>query len=142
MENKKSEGSLKWDNSYLLGNEQVDNQHRELFDKVNLLISSCENGSAIEEVKETLEFLVNYAVCHFDAEEALQLEHNYPEYEHHKKLHDDFKVTVIETVKKFEETGSSSELNKDITSVIVKWLITHILNEDKKIGAYLRSIGM
>jgi len=126
-----------WDDSYLLGNELVDTQHRQLFDLVNTLVSSCADGSDTEKVKKTLDFLVNYTVQHFNDEEALQIKCNYPDYKRHKQLHEDFKPVVAELVQRFNECDSSDQLRIDIKTIVVKWLANHILNEDKKIGEYL-----
>jgi len=141
METENEEYGLDWNEYYSLGNEQVDNQHRELFNLVNNLIRSCDDGTDTAKLKETLLFLVNYAVLHFDDEEALQIKYNYPEYERHKKLHDEFKVVVIELVQRFNEIGSSVELSKDVKKIVIKWLVKHIMDEDKKIGNYLRKCG-
>lgn len=130
-----------WNDSYKLGNEQVDSQHRQLFELLSRLISSCMDGSDIAKLKDTLDFLVNYAVQHFADEEALQLSCDYPDYERHKQLHEDFKVTVGELVHKFTEHGSSTELNSDVNKIIVRWLVNHIHREDKKIGEHMRSIA-
>jgi len=135
------EGSFKWDNYYLLGDEVVDEQHHKLLDMVNSLIESCENGTDKEKLKDTLDFLVNYAIEHFTYEETLQLKYNYPEYEKHKKMHAEFKMVVAGLIQEFNKTGSSSELSKDINKFILKWLIKHILHEDKKIGIYIKNIN-
>jgi len=130
--------NLKWDDCYLLGNEKVDNQHKELFNLVNSLVQSCDSGTDTKKLKETLLFMVNYAVLHFDDEEALQIECNYPEYEKHKKMHDDFKNVVLGLVDRFSQSGSSAELSNDVKKIIVKWLVNHIMSEDKKIGDHLK----
>jgi hemerythrin len=137
METEKPEEGLRWDDHYLLGNEKVDSQHRQLFDLVNSLVRSCDEYTDTTKLKQTLDFLVNYAVMHFDDEEAVMVETGFPEYEAHKKMHDDFKVIVIELVGRFTETGSSSGLRSDTNRIIVKWLINHILSEDKKIGEHI-----
>ena len=132
---------LNWNDCYLLGNEKVDSQHKELFNLVNSLVHSCDNGTNTVKLKETLLFLVNYAVLHFDDEEALQIECGYPEYEKHKKMHDDFKVIVLSLVNRFSQSGSSVELSNDVRKIVVKWLVNHIMSEDKKIGDYLKRRG-
>jgi len=127
-----------WDDSYLLGNELVDTQHHQLFDLVNSLVRSCADGSDTKKVKETLDFLINYTVQHFDDEEVLQIKFKYPEYERHKQLHEAFKPVVAGLVQRFEECGSSEKLCIDIKTIVVKWLVNHILTEDKKIGEHLQ----
>ena len=129
-----------WNDSYKLGNEQVDLQHKKLFEMVNDLINSCMDGSDVIKLQETLGFLVNYTVRHFHFEEELQLRYGYPEYEAHKQMHEDFKVTVGELVARFERNGSTTELSNDVNKIMVRWLVNHIQREDKKIGVYIASL--
>ncbi|MCL2441114.1 MAG: hemerythrin family protein [Treponema sp.] len=137
MENGNNEG-LKWDTAYSIGNDDVDVQHQQIFDLLSSLVKSCENGSDTAILKDTLDFLVNYTCKHFNDEESLQIKYNYPEYEKHKQMHEDFKLTVAGLVHQFTASGSSLELNKDIKRIVVKWLIHHIISEDKKIGVHIR----
>ena len=41
-------------------------------------------------VQEALDFLKNYAIEHFQAEEAFMREYEYPDVEEHSKLHAEF----------------------------------------------------
>ena len=128
-----------WDDSYVLGNEKVDAQHHQLFDLVNSLVYFCEDGTDREKIKDSLDFLVNYTVQHFNDEEALQNECKFPGYKEHKNMHEDFKVTVGELVQRYNESGSLTKLGNDIKTIVVKWLVDHILTEDKKIGVHLKA---
>jgi len=98
------------------------------------------DGTDTGKLKDTLDFLVYYTIRHFDDEEALQLQYNYPEYSRHKQLHEDFKVTVGELVQRFEQNGSSTELSNDVNKIIVRWLINHIQHEDLKIALHIQGI--
>ena len=105
---------------------------------INNLILQCEHGKAAETLQETLAFLVDYTIYHFDREEALQIESGYPGYDEHKKIHEAFKTTVAKLVKRFDDNGSSDELVKDIRETVIEWLTNHMQNEDTKIGDFLR----
>lgn len=129
---------IAWQDSYRLGNEKVDHQHRQIFELLSGLIGSCLDGSNEETLKKTLDFLVNYTVQHFYDEESLQVQYNYPEYVRHKRLHEDFKYTVAGIVEKFNEQGSSAELSSDLNKIVARWLVSHITREDKKIGQFIR----
>lgn len=128
---------IAWSDSYKLGEENVDAQHRKLFDLLSDLVGSCERKTQVDKVHEALSFLVNYTVKHFNDEEDLQLKWGFPEYERHKQLHEDFKVVVSDLVKKFKESGSSDELSSALNKTVVTWLIKHIQGEDKKIGKFI-----
>jgi hemerythrin len=131
----KWEHGLAWDDSFALGDELVDSQHHQLFGLVSSLVTECANGTDTIKIKQTLDFLVNYTVQHFNDEEALMIANNYSGYKAHKKKHDEFKVTVDELVQRFTESGSSIELSNDIIKIVVKWMLEHIIHEDKKIVA-------
>jgi hemerythrin len=123
-----------WRESYRLGDERVDSQHYQIFALLSELVCACQDGSGIEKLKETVDFLVNYTVKHFYDEESIQVQYNFPEYKKHKQQHEDFKATVGEIVQRFNENGSSIKLYSDVNKIIVRWLITHITQEDMKIG--------
>jgi len=130
---------LAWNDSFLLGNALVDMQHQRLFELVSDLVGACMDESDTAKLKETLDFLVGYAVKHFTDEEAFQLECGYPDYENHRQIHEDFKKEVGRLVQRFEKSGSSAELSKDVNKTLVRWLVNHIQNEDKKIGEHIRN---
>lgn len=129
-----------WSKDFELGCELVDSQHKHLFELVDKIGIACSDGTDTEILNETLDFLLNYTAQHFIDEEALQLKYEYPDYENHKKLHEEFKITVSEKVVEFKETGSTKELSNAVTKVVVKWLVRHILQEDKKIGEYINRV--
>jgi len=136
--NKQSQG-VAWSDEYSLGNEQVDVQHKKLFELVSDLVIACMDGSDVKRLRETLDFLIIYTIQHFHFEEELQLRYHYPGYVNHKTLHDAFKATVGELAEKLEKDGSSPELSNDVNKVIVQWLIRHILQEDKKIAEHIHT---
>ncbi|MDR0469116.1 MAG: bacteriohemerythrin [Peptococcaceae bacterium] len=131
---------IAWSDSYSLENEQIDLQHKKLFELVNGLIKDCMDGHDVENLKETLAFLANYTVRHFHFEEELQQEYAFPDYDRHKQLHEDFKVTVGDLIERFNQIGSSAELSSDVNRIVVRWLVNHILREDKMIGNHIRKM--
>jgi len=130
---------LAWSSKYNIGKEEVDEQHKKLFEMINALASSAEDGSDTEKIQTTLDFLVEYTVQHFYDEEKVQVLYIYPDYERHKKIHEDFKVTVTGLVTEFKESGYSKELHDALNKALAKWIVNHILQEDKKIGEHIRN---
>ena len=131
---------IAWQKCYRLGDDKVDEQHRQIFGLLSGLIHSCLDGTTEDQLKETLDFLVNYTVQHFYDEESLQVRYNYPDYQRHKKLHEDFKATVAGIAQKFDREGSSAELSNDLNKVVARWLVSHVTQEDKKIGDFIRDM--
>jgi len=133
---------IAWSDDYKLGNEKVDEQHRRLFELVSELVASCMEGHSAEKLRETLGFLIDYTIRHFNDEEALQLQFDYPDFGRHRELHEDFKKQVDGLVRSFRKSGCTEELSNNLNKIVVRWLVTHIQNEDKKIGDHIRSIRM
>ena len=129
---------IEWSEDYELGNDFVDSQHKRLFELVGNIGKTCLDGGDVNTLNETLDFLLKYAVQHFNDEESLQIKHNFPGYEHHKKLHDEFKAKVSEKVSEFKEKGSTKDLSDTVNEIVIAWLVNHILKEDMKIGEYLK----
>jgi hemerythrin-like metal-binding protein len=128
-----------WTPDLETGNEEIDTQHRQLFKLTSDLVDACTKGQSSTILGEALDFLASYTVKHFADEEALQLKYQYPEYENHKKLHDDFKKTAAALIAEYRATGSSADLSDKVYSVIIHWLVQHIKGEDSKIAAYIQA---
>jgi len=127
-----------WSEEYELGNNFVDSQHKRLFELVNNIGKFCAEGKDVNTLSETLDFLLQYTVQHFSDEEALQVKFNFPEYDYHKKLHDEFAAAVSEKAAEFKENGSTKDLIDTVNEIVITWLVNHILKEDMKIGEYIK----
>jgi len=82
---------LQWTPDFSVGVEEIDSQHKELFERINDLDSAMKQGRAKEEVVRLVEFLNKYAIVHFGAEEKYMTDYDYPGYALHKTKHDWFK---------------------------------------------------
>jgi hemerythrin-like metal-binding protein len=134
------ESGIAWSDSFKLGDENVDAQHFQIFELVSALVSACADELSTKMLKGIFDILANFTVEHFDDEEALMLRNNYPEIKKHKQLHKEFKDSVDKLSVKFEKSGSSKELSDNLIKIVVRWLVTHIMQEDIKIVTHLRSV--
>lgn len=128
-----------WSEALETGDPQIDQLHQDLFASMNNLLKASSIGQGETKVDETLDFLNNYIFTHFDKEEALMAESDYPDYFIHKKAHDAFKRTVHSMVREYDRSGTSISLIAKLNSVISSWLINHIQRDDIKFAHYLRS---
>lgn len=126
-----------WHKKYETGNEQVDNEHKEIFMLVQKVIDAAfdDNDSKIE---ETLDFLANYTVSHFRHEEAIMDESSYPEAPLHKKQHSDFVNEVVALSERVKNETDGRKNSLDISNVLVDWLINHVLGSDKIMASHYR----
>jgi len=133
---------IEWLDQYSVGVESIDNQHKELFERVNRLLNACAQGEGKKVLPEVLDFLGDYVVFHFSTEEKYMKEYLYPDYLTHKKEHDSF----VETYKKFreeiEKEGAGVAAVIKTNKLIVDWLKNHILGTDRKLGFFLKERKM
>jgi len=128
---------IEFDDSLELGLEEIDIEHREIIDKLNILFIKLKNHEPVENLSEILNFLKNYTGYHFDSEENLMKQYDYDLYDEHHKLHEDFKTKVHEIINKISEHGFDNDIRLEIYMTVVEWLKDHITIEDKKLVDYV-----
>lgn len=119
----------------LIGIEEIDNEHRTLFQMINEafeLLSDRSNAPTV--LKSLLPRLKEYAATHFAHEETYMEKINDPELPRQKKEHAAFteKVTSYDLASVTEENAFSAA--EEILTFLVRWLYGHILGSDIMIG--------
>lgn len=131
--------SLQWTPDLAVGVIEIDDQHKELFARVNSLLDAMRQGQGKEQVENTVAFLADYVVTHFAAEERYMLRLRYPDYEAHRKEHEDFIDDFARIKKELQVGGASTSLVIEINRRVGAWLSGHIRRTDKALGAFLSS---
>lgn len=67
---------------------------------------------------------------------------NYPAFAQHKAKHAEFRDTLTELVREFEEDGATHRLGDSINNFQISWLKNHIRQIDKQFGAFLNEKGV
>jgi hemerythrin-like metal-binding protein len=129
---------IAWSPELATGNMEVDSQHKQIFRLTSNLSAACMNGQGVGMLGETLDFLITYTVQHFADEEALQEKYGYPGFEEHKQYHDAFRGTITQLAEEFKSEGSSQNLAENVNSVVVRWLVQHIKQEDYKMALFIK----
>jgi hemerythrin len=121
-----------------VGDNTIDEQHKQLINMLNDFIDACKSNKGIDELEKSLNFLVDYTVRHFLAEESIQLKHSYPDYSKHKKIHEEFEAKVVGIVENFKKEGPTFEMVGTFSFEVCAWVMDHIAKEDKKIGEFIK----
>jgi hemerythrin len=129
---------IEWSEELALGVASIDEQHRELVKRFNMLLTACNEGKGGEQLRSTLEFLRNYVVEHFRDEERLQIRSGYPGYVEHQEKHREFVKKLSMLREQFNDEGASLPLIIKTNNTLVDWLVTHIRRDDQKVGAHIR----
>ncbi|HEX7489485.1 MAG TPA: bacteriohemerythrin [Anaeromyxobacteraceae bacterium] len=132
--------ALTWDTTLVMGVPALDEQHQELFQRVDALLDAIRRGSSREEVGRTLSFVCDYVQTHFAAEEALMLESGYPALSDHKAQHDAFAHDLAALEAEHRRNGPSPSLILRVNARISGWLRDHIYRADRALAEHLRAV--
>ncbi|AWK87526.1 bacteriohemerythrin [Azospirillum thermophilum] len=125
---------IQWSRWMSVGNEELDDDHRELIAIVNKL-ASVENRRNPQTIAAILNELIAYTRHHFAAEEACMAAAGYPTFDAHKALHDSLTRQVEEFRDRF--TSSPAAISGEaVFEFCADWLGKHILREDTRFGDY------
>ncbi|OHB34355.1 MAG: hemerythrin [Planctomycetes bacterium GWA2_40_7] len=131
--------AIEWTQDLATGIDWQDNQHKELFKKIDSLMESMKVGKGKEEVENILNFLADYVVFHFGNEEKAMEKFSYTEYSRHRAEHTKFTNDFSGLKKQVETAASPSILVIQIQRLVVDWLKNHIGKVDKSLGAFLKT---
>lgn len=121
---------------YVTGIGQVDEEHRRLFeiaDETHRLSKEEFLVDKYDQVRQILGELKEYALLHFEHEEAYMESIGYKHMFIQKVQHDQFREKVNDLdLDHLDE--NSDELIEEILEFLTGWLVNHILEHDKQIG--------
>ncbi|MFW9850707.1 MAG: bacteriohemerythrin [Candidatus Thorarchaeota archaeon] len=132
---------IEWDESLSVGISLIDEQHKELLDRLNGITDAVENHQGIDKILSTLSFLYEYTDVHFSTEEKYMREFDYPGKKLHMGQHVEFFDMLEKMRKDFEEEGATRALGESISTFLGNWLVTHIKGIDCKFGEFLQEQG-
>jgi hemerythrin len=111
-----------------------DNQHKELFNRVNALNDAVSDGARTE-IGNRLDNLIEYVVVHFQTEERLMEERGYKGLEAHRQEHDQLVQTCTDLQEKFH--AGETDIENGTMVFIKNWLDHHIPVIDRSYSSAL-----
>jgi hemerythrin-like metal-binding protein len=132
---------IEWTPDLSVNHHIIDEQHKKLFNQFNKLLNYIGNDDERGEL-EILDFLETYIVTHFETEETVMKQVDYPDYAAHKAQHTKF----IETFNKFKREYEQNKeghlyLALHIQRKLVNWLVHCMGQSDKKYGRFLSEVN-
>ena len=131
---------FEWTEDMSVGEDHIDNQHQKLLLQINKIIYAMTFGATSKEVSEAVHFFDEYVNEHFTYEEKYMKEHNYPDFDEHKKRHKDFAKNNLDFKKRLKSGIEPRELILDIETYIGQWWLKHIGQEDKKYHDFIDGV--
>lgn len=129
-----------WDESYGIGVDQIDQQHKRLFELINTLFMGIKAQDSATAVEVALSSLVEYTQEHFATEEDLMDRHAYPYAQAHIAEHSKLLSTIDEYIVKTRSGEPVSGMS--LLTQLVEWLHGHMGATDSDLGDYLKARGV
>ena len=131
---------LTWKDSYSVGIESIDNDHKKLIHLINNLQTAVDYKTDKLFERQTLDEVIDYTHYHFDREEEFMEKYDYPDFVPHKAKHKEMIEKVNEFVLEFETDEEDSI--QSLLAYLKSWLINHINGTDKEYSEFLISKGV
>lgn len=124
---------FEWTKSLSVGDETIDEQHRQLLNQTNQVLEMMTGGDPHpERISHILDFLGEYIEKHFSHEEEYMRRHAYPELNEHCALHCELTDQYTKLREKINTRHPTLKSVVTLENFLGKWLINHIGEEDKK----------
>jgi len=126
-----------WKESFAIGIDRIDTQHKDLFQMLGITQRSLQKTVRAADYKHycmnTLYFLKNYRKQHFVDEESYMDSIGYADIEAHKKIHEALSKTLDEFENRVIESDYDATVIRESLDKIIAAFIQHVVSEDQKI---------
>ena len=132
---------IAWTNKFACGVKIIDDQHKGLVDLINDMYNHATGNNKQEHdyFNKVIQELVNYVKTHFAAEERIMIATKFSGYNEHKKEHEKFIHTVVESIHDYE-AGKRYTLST-FSRFLKDWVLSHIAMVDKQYFEYFSRIA-
>jgi len=121
---------IEWKDIYKTGNDPIDNQHRQWFNKVNYFLEATDKDGRFVAARKLLE----YTRLHFEHEEELMRRTNYPDAKLHTRRHVETLIHMELLVEQVADEALVLEKWKEFLSELFR---NHMGSEDLKLAAFV-----
>ena len=124
---------MHWKSEYSVGVQEIDDQHIDLMNQINELIShSIENLAEGKHFFEnTMEAVIKRTATHFETEEELLQKTDNEVFEDHKREHKELMAKAESLKQELKKAGSVKDLYNLAVS-FKEWFLSHILLYDRE----------
>jgi len=124
-----------WDDTLDTGHAEMDADHKQLAGLFNRLRDAIDGGNAKASCAEVLDDIIRHTRAHFELEQRLMIQHQYPKAEQHAAEHA-MLIRQAQDYRNSFDTESDASRSAQIRFADV-WLAFHILFSDNELAAFL-----
>lgn len=132
---------IEWRDSYKIGIESVDHEHKELIELINALYELLQRDASIDAVEAFLGEINVQISAHFALEEKVMRELRYDGYEAHKASHEVLLEELRDIMDK-QEAGEFTDLEEVLGNRMQDWFTNHFRDVDAPLHHFLEERGI
>ncbi len=129
-----------WKDFYSVSHNHIDDDHKILFNIASEAFKTVDSPDRVNKIRNIIKRLYDYMKTHFQNEERYMKEINYDDLEIHKKLHENIITQLNDFIKRLASIKLDT-FEKELAKIIDISLLQHIIQEDRKIIAWQKSLG-
>lgn len=124
-----------WNEHYSVNIRIFDEEHKKLIDCLNKLYEAVERGEGSMMVGGTLQEFMDATSAHFVHEEKVLSQYNFPTLKEHTSEHN----KLLDDIRSYKVMcdRENAVLTIDSLQALERWLLDHIVKEDKKYTTFL-----
>lgn len=125
---------MKWDDSFALGIEAIDSQHRKIFEHLLALENAVSKRDPWHILHFFLAQLTDYVRFHLEVEDALLEIIGFPDRDDHAASHDRLRTQMA----RLEEQLKAKPTGETLVTFFEEWFVRHVLDGDRGYAAYIK----
>lgn len=135
-------GTFTWDARMSVGVQEIDEQHAELTEIINMLYYAYMDGREESVLAELINKINAYAQLHFATERKYMAPYisEISNYEEHMRQHREFFTDCVSFLLEYLEKGTG--ITPELLDYLTDWWFKHINGTDKIMGSVLRANGV
>jgi hemerythrin len=125
---------MKWDGSFAIGIKVIDQQHRQIFERLLAIENSVTKRDPWHIMRFLLSQLAESMKFHLAVEEALLEVTRYPDLQEHRGAH----AKIIELMDDLEVKLQRNMAGDNLVGFFENWFVRHVLSSDREYAAYMQ----
>lgn len=130
---------LSWKPEFSFNDEEIDSHHQRLFCLFNSVYENVMSSLNVDCVLPVIDELSEYTRCSFISEEQQMRTNQFHDIDTHITRHREFTLKIEELKTQYHD--NNLEVTQELIVVLGKWLLRHVLIEDRKYAELSTGIG-
>jgi len=122
---------IEWREDFSLGVAEVDHEHRELIELINVAYAHMQSDDSVEAVSDFLGEIYARIAAHFALEEKLMREQAYDQFAEHKEEHEQLLDEIRDLMDAYEDGDLPDE--KALAGRLHGWFTQHFRTQDARL---------